>query len=324
VEFSDYMFDAIILKPIFNLLFALYSFIPGGDFGVAIIIFTIIVRLLMWPLVKKQMHQAKAMRKLQPEMAKIKAQAKGNKQMESMLMMELYKKHGVSPFSSIGVLIIQLPIFIALFSVIRIFTLQRDQIASFTYEFLKGVGPVKDLIANPDSFNNFFLGFLDLTKVASFSSPKLQDLFLLLLALGAAFTQYVMAKQTMPQQKSQKKLRDLLSETADGKQANQAEMSAAMMGKMAKFMPIMMFFIMIRMYGAIALYYTVSNLVAVIQQRHILKGDVEEMEEIADKMMPVDEKPKSGKKATAKARAKLSKEATIVKITAKDTSRKSK
>ena len=314
------MFDAIVVKPIFNLLFVLYSIMPGGDFGIAVIIFTIIVRLLMWPLVKKQLHQAKAMQKIQPEMAKIKAQAKGDKQKESMMMMELYKKHEVNPFSSIGVLFIQLPIFIALFSVIRIFTLQREQIASFTYSFLKGIGPIKDLIANPKIFNNYFLGFLDLTKVANFSKPQLQDVFLLLLAVGAAVTQYIMSKQTMPQQKSKKRLRDLMSETADGKQANQAEINAAMMGKMTKFMPIMMFFIMIRMYGAVALYYTVSNLVAVVQQHHILKGDAQEMIEIADEASI----SKPGKKATAKARAKLSQEATIVKITAKDTPRKSK
>lgn len=314
------MFNEIIVKPIFNLLFVLYSIMPGGDFGIAIIIFTIIIRLLMWPLVKKQLHQAKAMQKIQPEMAKIKAQSKGDKQKESMLMMDLYKKHEVNPFSSIGVLFIQLPIFIALFSVIRIFTMERGQIASFTYDFLKGIGPIKDLIANPKIFNNFFLGFLDLTKVANFSKPQLQDIFLLLLAVGAALTQYIMTKQTMPKQKSQKKLRDLMNETADGKKANQAEMNAAMMGKMTKFMPIMMFFIMIRMYGAVALYYTVSNLVAMLQQRHILKNETKELTEKAD-----EEPVKTpGKKATAKARAKLSKEATIVKITAKDTPRKSK
>lgn len=312
------MFNTIVVKPIFNLLFLLYSIIPGGDFGVAVIIFTIFVRLLMWPLVKKQLHQAKAMQKLQPEMAKIKVQAKGNKQVESMMMMELYKKHDVSPFRSIGILFIQLPIFIALYSVIRIFTMQREQIASFTYGILKGLEPVKELIAHPENFNNHLLGFLDLTKVASFTKPQLQDFFLLLLAIGAAVTQYIMSKQTMPQNKTKKKLGELLKETAGGKQADQTEMNAVMMGKMAKFMPIMMFFIMIKMPGALALYYTVSNLVAVIQQHHILKGDAKEMIEIADEMPTSAAQGKPGKKATAKARAKLSQEATIVHITAKD------
>ena len=65
------MFDVVIVQPIFNLLMAIYALIPGGDFGVSVVLFTIIVRLLLWPLVKKQLHQAKAMRKIQPELAKL-------------------------------------------------------------------------------------------------------------------------------------------------------------------------------------------------------------------------------------------------------------
>ena len=71
------LFDTLIVQPIFNLLIAIYGLVPGGDFGVALIIFTILVRLIMWPLVKKQLHQTKVMRKIQPELKKIKAKAKG-------------------------------------------------------------------------------------------------------------------------------------------------------------------------------------------------------------------------------------------------------
>ena len=66
------MFTTFIVQPIFNLLVFIYALIPGHNFGLAIILFTVVVRLLMWPLVKKQLHQAKAMRKLQPELKKIK------------------------------------------------------------------------------------------------------------------------------------------------------------------------------------------------------------------------------------------------------------
>ncbi len=308
------MFNAIIVQPIFNLLFGIYSLIPGGDFGVALVIFTILVRLAMWPLIKKQLHQVKAMRKLQPELNRIKVETKGDKRLESMQMMELYKKHGVSPFSSIGVLLIQLPIFIALFQVIRIFTSQRDQIANFTYGFLKGVGPIKDLIANPDHFNQTMLGFLDLTKQAITSNPFNINIVLFILAIGAAITQYIMSKQTTPQQQTKKGFRDVMKEAADGKQSNQSEMNAVVMNKMMKFLPIMMFFIMINLPGALVLYYTVSNLVAVLQQQRILKEDTEEMVEIADQA-PVGQ----NKKATAKARAKQAQEATIIHIKAKDT-----
>ena len=60
------MFTTFIVQPIFNLLVLIYALLPGHNFGLAIIIFTIIIRLLMWPLVKKQLHHAKAIRELGP------------------------------------------------------------------------------------------------------------------------------------------------------------------------------------------------------------------------------------------------------------------
>src|SRR6476619_3490617 len=98
-------FQVLIVKPIFNLLVFIYAILPGHNFGLAIILFTVVVRLLMWPLVKKQLHQAKAMRELQPELKKIKQASKGDRQKESALLMELYKEREISPFGSIGTLI---------------------------------------------------------------------------------------------------------------------------------------------------------------------------------------------------------------------------
>lgn len=311
------IFDILIVQPIFNLLIGIYSLVPGGDFGVSLIIFTVLTRFLMYPLVKKQLHQTKIMRKLQPELAKIKKAAKGNKQLEGIQMLELYKKHGVSPFRSIGILLVQLPIFIALYYVIQIFTMHRDQIAKFTYDFMEGVGPIKHLIEQPDQFNEKFLGIVDLTKSA-FANNSI-DIFLVLLAVVAAVTQYVMSKQTLPQNENKKRLRDIMSEAAEGKQADQSEMNAIVMGKMVKVLPIFMFFIMITVPGALALYYAVSNIVAVAQQSYLLKQDEEELEEIADKK-PVT----PGKKATAKAREKAAKSASVVRVSAKSAKKKGK
>lgn len=311
------IFDLLIVQPIFNLLIGLYSIIPGGDFGVSLIIFTVLVRFALFPLVKKQLHQTQAMKKLQPELVRIKKQAKGDRQLESRQMLELYKKHDVNPFRSIGILIIQLPIFIGLYSVIQIFTLHRDQIAKFTYGFMENIGPVKHLIEHPDQFNEKLLGLVDLTKTAVSNGHV--DIFLILLAVVAAGTQYIMSKQTMPQAENKKRLRDVMSEAAEGKQADQSEMNAIVMGKMVKVLPFFMFFIMISVPGALALYYAVSNLVAVAQQSYLLKKDEEELEEIAE------EAPKTpGKKATAKARAKAATPATVTRIKAKDTSKKGK
>ncbi|UTX51373.1 membrane protein insertase YidC [Candidatus Saccharibacteria bacterium TM7i] len=321
------IFELFIVQPIFNLLLAIYSVVPFADFGIAVILFTILVRFALWPLVVKQLHQVKAMRKLQPELARIKKASKGNRQLEGVQMLELYRKHGVKPFRSILILLIQLPIFIALFRVIQIFTTHRDQIQQFTYSFMQSLEPVRQLVAEPDSFNKLFLGVVDITSTAISSQGV--NIFLILLAVAAAYTQYIISKQTSPQS-SNKRLRDVLAEAGEGKQPDQAELNAVMASKMIKFLPFMMFFIMMSLPGAIGLYYVTSNLFAAIQQHFLLKRDVEEMEELADKQIK-----KEGKKATAKARAKQAREAAVVKsgkksetkvtrITAKDTPRKSK
>ena len=123
-----------------------------------------------------------------------------------------------------------------------------------------------------------------------------------------------MTKQTMPTGKSTKRFRDIMKETAGGKEADPAEMNAAMMRNMAKFMPVMMFMIMMGLPGALALYYTASNLVAVAQQSYLLRKDKQELEAIADE---VDITTPAKKKSTKK-RAKAATEANITRIKAKE------
>lgn len=318
------IFELLIVQPIFNLLLFLYSVVPYADFGVAVILFTIIIRFAMWPLVVKQLHQVKAMRKLQPELARIKKKTKGNRQLESMQMLELYKKHEVKPFRSILILLIQLPIFIALFQVIQIFTTHRDAIERFTYGFMDVFSPVRDLLANPDNFNEKLFGIIDLTQHAI--SPEGISIFLVVLAGIAAYTQYLISKQTAPNTTT-KRLRDVLAEAGEGKEPDQAELNAVVTGKMIKFLPFLMFFIMLSLPGALALYYVTSNVFAAIQQHFLLKRDAEEMDHLADLQIKRD-----GKKATAKARERQAREAevtsskkpgvNVTRISAKDSPRK--
>lgn len=315
------MFETIIVRPIFNALMLLYSLIPGGDFGVAIILFTIFIRILLYPLVRKQLHQTKLMRKLQPQLAKVKQAANGNRQLEATMQMELYKRHGVSPFQSIFVLLIQLPIFIGLYHVIQVITLHRDEVVKLAYVPIQQLEPVKKIIENPDNFNHTMLGFIDLTKTA-FSDGRV-NFILLVLALVSAITQYIMSKQTLPTTgKPKKRFRDIMKEAAEGKQSDAAEMSTAMMTNMVKIMPIMMFFIMVNLPGALALYYTVSNLIATAQQHYLLNKDTEEMDELADEVIEHSNakvKAASNGKAgpSAKARASKAKEGNVTRIKAK-------
>jgi YidC/Oxa1 family membrane protein insertase len=308
-------FDVLIVQPIFNLLLGLYSIIPGGDFGVAIIIFTVFVRFLLYPLTKSMLHQTRIMRKLQPELVKIRKQTKSNRQQAGVQMMELYKKHGVNPFRPIGILLIQLPIFIGLYYVIRIFTQYRHDIGKFTYDFLENIGPIKQLIDHPDQFNEKLFNVIDLTKTAFHQNGV--EWFLIVLAVIAGVTQYIMSKQTTPQEQSKRRLRDVMAEAAEGKEADQAEMNAIVMGKMVKILPFFMFVVMVSLPGAIALYYATSNIVAVLQQGYLIRKDEEEMETMADKAL--SKESKTSKKATHKAREKSTKEGTVTRISAKDT-----
>lgn len=302
------LFDVVIVQPILNLLMVIYAVIPGSDFGISVVLFTIIIRFLLWPLVKKQLHQAKAMRKMQPELVKIREKYKKNSQAQGLAMMELYKQHNISPFGSIGVLLIQLPILIAMYRVVQIFVMYRSDLSKYTYGFMENLPAVKHLIDNPDNFNHYFLGLVDLTQHAVSQSGVV--IGLMILALIAAVLQYFTSKQMSPNSDNGKRLRDVLAEASQGQEANQAEVNAIVMRKMTKFMPVMMFFVMIYLPGALVLYMVTSNAVAFIQNKIILGKDEQEMEQIA--------KDGSSKKPTAKQRAAKATEARVTKIKAKE------
>lgn len=293
------LFNLIIVQPIFNLLLFIYGIIPGSDFGIAIIIFTILVRLIMWPLVKKQLHQTKLIRQLQPELKKVKAKAKGNKQLEGQLMMELYREKGVSPFGSIGLLIVQLPVFIALFEVIRILTQHHDQIPQFTYGFMNKLPAVNAITQDPShNFNETLLHLVDLTRSATHPTFYLP---VFIMAVLAAVFQYIQSKQLAPAPKDGLKLSEALKTQAQGKQVDQTEVMNAMTSKMTIFFPFITFFVAINFPGGLVLYYATQSLVAVFQQRSALKEDTAEMEALADKPeLPVKQPAKPTKAKTTK------------------------
>jgi membrane protein insertase Oxa1/YidC/SpoIIIJ len=103
----------------------------------------------------------------------------------------------------------------------------------------------------------------------------------MILAVLAAALQYYQSKQITPQPTEHKRLRDVMAATAAGKDVDQSEVSAIMSQRMLFIFPIMTFFVMIYLPGAIALYTVVGSIVAIIQQHVVLKEDVEEMEVLA-------------------------------------------
>lgn len=266
------MFTTIIVQPIFNLLVLICAVLPGHNFGLAIIIFTIIIRLLMWPLVKKQITQAKAMRELAPEIKKIKAATKGNRQEESRLTMELYREREINPFASIGVLIVQLPIILGLYKGLQRIISDPHQIVSFSYPFVHHLGWIHQLTINIKNFDSTLFGVVNLTRTASSAEGIYWSAMVIVLA--SAIAQFFQTKQLMPQDPEAKGLRQILAEAGSGKKADASETNAAV-GKTTLFlMPAIIFFVSLRLAVALPLYWLVSSLVAYVQQSKILATDV--------------------------------------------------
>lgn len=312
------LFEILITQPIFNLLLTIYNFV--GDFGVAIILFSIIVKLAMWPLTKRQLHQSKLMKKLQPELQKIKKESKGNKQIESMRMLDLYRRNNVKPFQSILTLFIQIPIFLTLFSVVRIVSIQRDEISKFVYPPVAEFSNVKAIIDNPDSFEPKLFNSVRLSDTAVPLNDK-SSAFLFAIAVISALTQWYSIKQTMGNSNG-RKLRDIMREAADGKEADQAEMNQIVSRQMSFMMPAMMFFAMINFYGALSFYYFINNLLQIAQQWHVLKQDEKELDEIASEKSSKSVSKKIKNVKTAQIVEKTKSSGNIRRIKAKDSRRK--
>lgn len=282
------MFTTLIVQPIFNLLVLIYNLIPGHNFGLAIIIFTIVIRLLLWPLVKKQLHQTKLMRQLQPELKKVKAAAKGDRQKEALMMMELYKERGVRPLRSIGLILLQAPILIGLYLGLSRVLKDPYELINFSYPFIQEFSWMKELAADISKFDETLFGLMDLTRRAIDGGGIYWPA--LLMVAASAVVQYYQSRQLMPQDKDARSLRAIMKDAGAGKQADQAEVSAAV-GRFTLFLlPAMIFVISVGLPAALSLYWLVGSLVAFIQQSIVLREDSEEMDKLADAAVPKNAK----------------------------------
>ena len=242
------MLHDVLVQPLINLLVGIYAIVPGHDFGVAIIIFTILVRFALWPLVRKQFRQQRALRELQPDIAKIKAKTKGDKQKEALLIMELYREREINPFASLGLILVQFPVLIALFVALRTI-LQEGQIVQEAYSFVRELGYMKQVVVTPSLFDPRLFGLIHLNQPHLF------------LALTAAVGQYIQTKQLMPRPKERKRLRDVLRNSA--KTGDNSEAITAMNQGMGSFFSVLMFVAAATLPSALALYWTVGSIVAI-------------------------------------------------------------
>jgi len=250
----------------------------------------------MWPLVKKQLHHARAIRELAPQLKKIKETAKGNRQEMSRLTMELYKERQINPFASLGIVLVQAPILIGLYFAIQRLIKDPQEIIDFSYSFIH-FGWLDTLASNIHLFDSSLFGAVDLTRTAI--GPKGTYLPALVIVALSAIVQFVQSKQLMPSAKDARSLRTILSEAGQGKQADQGEVTAAVGRGTLFLIPFFVFVVGLNFPAALPLYWLVSSGVALIQQSKILREDVEEAEAIvSNKQQATSNKTKSSQPKT--------------------------
>ncbi len=144
------MYQEFIFRPLYNGLVGIMDLIPWIDVGIAVIIFTILVKIVLYPLSRSSILTQIRMKDVEPEMNKIKNQYKDDRQAQALRIMELYKTKNIRPFAGILLLFIQLPILLALISVF--YKIVPNIHPEFLYSFIS-VPVIK----------TYFLGLIDLS-----------------------------------------------------------------------------------------------------------------------------------------------------------------
>lgn len=208
--------------------------LPFADVGVIVIIFTAIIKLILFPLSLKASKAQIQMKAIEKDLADIKEKYKDNKEEQSKKTLEYYKEKGINPFASFFILLVQLPIIIGLYQIFLKSGLPKINTA-LLYSF---VSPIL-------SVNMMFLGLIDVSHKS------------LTLAIIAGITTYIQLHLASSGQ---------APSTAKGTQADIAKMMAV---QMKYFFPIIVTFISYSISGALALYWITSNLFAIGQEMYI-------------------------------------------------------
>ncbi|MFC1599055.1 YidC/Oxa1 family membrane protein insertase [Patescibacteria group bacterium] len=234
------LYNIIFYQPLFNFLIWLYNVVPGNDIGLAIIILTLVIRLLLFPLYYQSIRSQRALQEIQPKIDELRKRLKDKKEELAKEMMILYKKEKVNPFSSCLPLIIQLPFLIAVYQVFR-HGLNSESL-DLLYPF----------IHNPEHINSISLGLIDLA---------VPSVVLAFLAGAAQFWQAKMMVTTKPPLIKGKEI------TGSGDE----KMLANMNKQMVYFMPIITIVIGVSLPAGLTLYWFITTLLMAVQQLWMFK-----------------------------------------------------
>jgi YidC/Oxa1 family membrane protein insertase len=234
-----WLFDLLLVDPMTNVLVALAR-VFGGSFGFAIIAFTIIMRLITWPLTAKQYKQSRAMQSIQPKVAELQKKYKGKdpKKMQTE-MMALYREAGVNPLGCLLPMLVQFPIWIALYQVIR---LSLGETPESFVTLSQRLYPI-EFVQTAIPLDNHFLWWNLAVNDPTFILPIL-----------VAVTMYVQQKMITP--------RPANTSTMTPQQLQQQQTQQMM----TWLLPLMFGWISTTVPSGLALYWAVSNLAGIVMQ----------------------------------------------------------
>lgn len=223
--------------PIYNSLIFFIDTVPKGDVGIAIILTVVLVKLVLLPLSLKAARTQLLMNEITPKMEEIKKSYKDNKEEQARKTLELFQTYKVNPFSSILLLFIQIPIVIALY--LAVSRGGGIPLPDINVELLYTFIPV------PTGVSMHFMGFLDIAGKS------------LVLAFLAALTQYLHTRLSMPK---------LAPRDPNAEPSFKDDFNRSLQLQMRYVMPIIIFIAAYTISAAIALYFTVSNLMSILQE----------------------------------------------------------
>ena len=247
----SFLFNELVDKPIYNFLIFTYNVIPLHDFGIAIIVVTLVLKFLLIPLSKKQIQSQKKMQEMQPKIKEIQEKHKNDKEKQSRALMEFYKMNKTNPFSGCLPTIFQLIFLIAIYQVL--FNISKAGLLVDPKELYS-------FIPNPGQINQYFLGIIDLSKTININQITIKVVPQLILIVLAALAQYVQIKMMTPKISTQPK-------------GSEPDISQIMSKQMMYLGPLLTLFIGIKFPAGLALYWLVSTVFAIIQQTKILEKE---------------------------------------------------
>ncbi len=225
MELITTIFNEFLYRPLFNILIFFYNIIPWHDFGLAIILITLLIRIILFPLSKKGLKSRKALEEIQPKIKEVQKKYK-DKEERARQMMLLYKEHKVNPVSGCLPLLIQLPILIALYRALMGILENSGNLSAILYSFVK----------DPGLINTSFFGAINLAAPSLF------------LAILTGIFQFIQSKM-------------MFKPSAKAKAPGQKMDIQKTMGRqMTYFMPLFIVFISLKLPAGLPLYWAASTL----------------------------------------------------------------